>query len=40
MFIIVELLYGIGNRGKGKEKDRESTISMQVEDIMICTQSC
>jgi hypothetical protein len=26
MFVIVDLLYGIGERGKGKENDRASVI--------------
>jgi hypothetical protein len=43
MFIIVELLYGTRGGGKGKENDRVSTMlkyikSVQVEDIMICTE--
>jgi hypothetical protein len=35
----------LGRRGKGKENDRESVVSkyitsVQVEDIMICNESC
>jgi hypothetical protein len=41
MFVIVEL----GGGEKGKENDRESTIlkyitSVQVEDVIICIESC
>jgi hypothetical protein len=44
MFVIVQLLYGIQRRGKGKENDRASiiltyTISVQVEDITVCIES-
>jgi hypothetical protein len=43
MFVILELMYGTW--GKGKENDRESTISkyitsVQVEDITKHTESC
>jgi hypothetical protein len=45
VFVIVEVLYGTQERRKGKENDRESTISkyigsVQVQDITICIESC
>jgi hypothetical protein len=45
MFVTVELLCRTWGRNERKENDRESTIpkcipSVQVEDIMIYTESC
>jgi hypothetical protein len=45
MFVILEHLYGRWGGGKGKENDRELSISkyitfVQVEDIKMCIESC
>jgi hypothetical protein len=45
MFVIVKPCYGTWEGRKGKENDGESKIikyitSLQVEGIMICTESC
>jgi hypothetical protein len=43
MFVTVELLYGTWRGGRGKENDRESTISKyisSVQDVKICTAIC
>jgi hypothetical protein len=45
MFVIVELLYGTWGRREGKKNVLESIIlkyitSVQVEDIIVCSESC
>jgi hypothetical protein len=45
MFVIVELLFGTGGAGKGKENNTVSTIlkyitCKQVEDITMLLKSC